>query len=145
VYTEIGRVRTIDRGFASRSGHLLQEDLRLHAMPGAPVTKPPLQGPRHPSDGPSGIAGLCGTRIFARCKSSRAGGHRGRGDQCGGATGFGAAVGERCREETTAAKRWILDEFVALTRYHPKHAIRVLCVVRLGPPAAAGRLLNRPK
>ena len=36
------------------------------------------------------------------------------------------AVGERYREGTTAAKRRILDEFVALTRYHRKHAIRVL-------------------
>jgi hypothetical protein len=36
------------------------------------------------------------------------------------------AVGERYREGTTAAKRRILDEFVALTRYHRKHAIRLL-------------------
>ena len=36
------------------------------------------------------------------------------------------AVGERYREGTTATKRRILDEFVALTRYHRKHAIRVL-------------------
>jgi hypothetical protein len=36
------------------------------------------------------------------------------------------AVGERYRERATAAKRRILDEFVALTRYHRKHAIRVL-------------------
>jgi hypothetical protein len=36
------------------------------------------------------------------------------------------AVGERYREGTAAAKRRILDEFVALTRYHRKHAIRVL-------------------
>jgi hypothetical protein len=36
------------------------------------------------------------------------------------------AVGERYREGTTAAKRRILDEFVALTSYHRKHAIRVL-------------------
>jgi hypothetical protein len=36
------------------------------------------------------------------------------------------AAGERYRQGTTAAKRRILDEFVALTRYHRKHAIRVL-------------------
>ncbi len=36
------------------------------------------------------------------------------------------AVGERYREGTSEAKRRILDEFVALTRYHRKHAIRVL-------------------
>jgi hypothetical protein len=36
------------------------------------------------------------------------------------------AVDERYREGTPAAKRRILDEFVALTRYHRKNAIRLL-------------------
>src|SRR6266849_5513009 len=36
------------------------------------------------------------------------------------------AVGERYREGTADAKRRILDEFVVLTGYHRKHAIRVL-------------------
>ena len=36
------------------------------------------------------------------------------------------AVGERYRAGTRAAKRSILDEFVAVTGYHRKHAIRLL-------------------
>ena len=36
------------------------------------------------------------------------------------------AVAERYRRSTAAEKGWILDEFVALTGYHRKHAIRVL-------------------
>lgn len=36
------------------------------------------------------------------------------------------AVGERYRGGPPDAKRQILDEFVALTGYHRKHAIRVL-------------------
>ena len=35
-------------------------------------------------------------------------------------------VAERYQRSTPAEKRWILDEFVALTGYHRKHAIRVL-------------------
>jgi len=37
------------------------------------------------------------------------------------------AVGERCRRSERNDKRQILDEFVELTGYHCKHAIRVLC------------------
>ena len=36
------------------------------------------------------------------------------------------AVAERYQQSTAVDKRWILDEFVALTGYHRKHAIRVL-------------------
>ena len=36
------------------------------------------------------------------------------------------AVAERYQTSTAAEKRRILDEFVALTGYHRKHAIRVL-------------------
>jgi hypothetical protein len=36
------------------------------------------------------------------------------------------AVGERCRRSERNGKRQILDEFVELTGYHRKHAIRVL-------------------
>ena len=36
------------------------------------------------------------------------------------------AVAERYRQSTATEKGWILDEFVALTGYHRKHAIRVL-------------------
>ena len=48
------------------------------------------------------------------------------------------AVGERYRGGTPDAKRRILDEFVALTGYHRKHAIRVLNG-SLGPPASPRR------
>ena len=37
-----------------------------------------------------------------------------------------AAVGQRYRSATGVEKRQILDEFVALTGYHRKHALRVL-------------------
>jgi len=37
------------------------------------------------------------------------------------------AVGERYRRSERNGKRQILDEFVELTGYHRKHAIRVLC------------------
>ena len=36
------------------------------------------------------------------------------------------AVAERYRRSTPAEKGWVLDEFVALTGHHRKHAIRVL-------------------
>jgi len=36
------------------------------------------------------------------------------------------AVAERYQQSTVAEKGWILDEFVAFTGYHRKHAIRVL-------------------
>ena len=48
------------------------------------------------------------------------------------------AVGERYREETIDAKRRILDEFVALTGYHRKHAIRILNGIS-GRPGAVRR------
>lgn len=48
------------------------------------------------------------------------------------------AVGERYRGGTPDAKRQILDEFVALTGYHRKHAIRVLNGSP-GPPASQKR------
>jgi hypothetical protein len=37
------------------------------------------------------------------------------------------AIGERYRRSDRNEKHQILDEFVALTGYHRKHAIRVLC------------------
>ena len=37
------------------------------------------------------------------------------------------AVGERYRRSDRSGKRQILDEFLKLTGYHRKHAIRVLC------------------
>ncbi|MGF6971774.1 hypothetical protein QFZ94_000201 [Paraburkholderia sp. JPY465] len=37
------------------------------------------------------------------------------------------AVGERYRRSDRTEKRQILDEFIELTGYHRKHAIRVLC------------------
>ncbi len=37
------------------------------------------------------------------------------------------AVGERYRRSDRSEKRAILDEFVQVTGYHRKHAIRVLC------------------
>ncbi|MEX3790537.1 transposase, partial [Paraburkholderia sp. BR14374] len=37
------------------------------------------------------------------------------------------AVGERHRRSDRTEKRQILDEFIELTGYHRKHAIRVLC------------------
>ena len=48
------------------------------------------------------------------------------------------AVVGRYGTGTTAAKRRILDEFVALTGYHRKHAIRLLNEYT-GTPAAATR------
>src|SRR6266850_927096 len=48
------------------------------------------------------------------------------------------AVGERYRGGTADAKRRILDEFVVLTGYHRKHAIRVLNG-GAGTPAATKR------
>jgi hypothetical protein len=50
------------------------------------------------------------------------------------------AVGERYRRSDRSGKRQILDEFLKLTGYHRKHAIRVLCneaqtsKARPGPP-----------
>ena len=48
------------------------------------------------------------------------------------------AIVERYRSGTTGAKRRILDEFVSLTGYHRKHAIRVLNEYT-GTPAATTR------
>ena len=49
------------------------------------------------------------------------------------------AVAERYRRSTPAEKGWILDEFVALTGYHRKHAIRVLNGDSATPAARRGR------
>ena len=49
------------------------------------------------------------------------------------------AVAERYRRSTAAEKGWILDEFVALTGYHRKHAIRVLNGSSAMPAARRGR------
>ena len=49
------------------------------------------------------------------------------------------AVAERYRRSTPAEKGWILDEFVALTGYHRKHAIRVLNGNSAMPAARRGR------
>ena len=49
------------------------------------------------------------------------------------------AVAERYQTSTTAEKRRILDEFVALTGYHRKHAIRVLNGNSAQPATRRGR------
>ena len=49
------------------------------------------------------------------------------------------AVAERHRQSTATEKGWILDEFVALTGYHRKHAIRVLNGNAAMPAARRGR------
>ncbi len=49
------------------------------------------------------------------------------------------AVAERYRQGTATEKGWILDEFVALTRYHRKHAIRALNGSAPMPAARRGR------
>ena len=49
------------------------------------------------------------------------------------------AVAERYQQSTAAEKGWILDEFVALTGYHRKHAIRVLNGNAPTPAARRGR------
>jgi hypothetical protein len=48
------------------------------------------------------------------------------------------AVGERCRRSDRSSKRQILDEFLKLTGYHRKHAIRVLCNEARAPNARPG-------
>ena len=50
-----------------------------------------------------------------------------------------AAVTERYQQSTAAEKRLILDEFVALTGYHRKHAVRVLNGTAASPRARRGR------
>ena len=50
-----------------------------------------------------------------------------------------AAVAERYRQGTSAEKRLILDEFVALTGYHRKHAVRILNGTATSPRARRGR------
>ena len=49
------------------------------------------------------------------------------------------AVAERYQHSTSAEKGWILDEFVALTGYHPKHAIRLLNGSSVTPGVRRGR------
>jgi len=49
------------------------------------------------------------------------------------------AVADRYRQSTAAEKRLILDEFVALTGYHRKHAVRVLNGGAITPRARRGR------
>jgi hypothetical protein len=49
------------------------------------------------------------------------------------------AVAERYQRSTPAEKGWILDEFVALTGYHRKHAIRVLNGSSAMPAVRRGR------
>ena len=49
------------------------------------------------------------------------------------------AVAERYQHSTAAEKGWILDEFVALTGYHRKHAIRVLNGRAAMPTVPRGR------
>lgn len=46
------------------------------------------------------------------------------------------AIIERYRSSRRADKQRILDEFVAVTGYHRKHAIRLLCRCQSKPPAA---------
>jgi hypothetical protein len=48
------------------------------------------------------------------------------------------AVGERYRRSDRTEKREILDEFIELTGYHRKHAIRVLCREPQPPKARRG-------
>lgn len=48
------------------------------------------------------------------------------------------AVGERYRRSERKDKRQILNEFVELTGYHRKHAIRVLCREQQPPKAKPG-------
>jgi len=48
------------------------------------------------------------------------------------------AVGERYRRANRDGKRQILDEFLKLTGYHRKHAIRVLCTEVREPKAKPG-------
>ena len=50
-----------------------------------------------------------------------------------------AAAAERYRQSTAVERGRILDEFVALTGYHRKHAIRVLNGDSAMPPARRGR------
>ena len=49
------------------------------------------------------------------------------------------AVAERYQHSTSAEKGWILDEFVALTGYHRKHAIRLLNGSSVTPGVRRGR------
>lgn len=52
------------------------------------------------------------------------------------------SIGDRYRSGTWIVKRRILDEFVAITGYHHKHAIRVL---RLHPDHIVKTLPIRPR
>ena len=47
-HAEVGRMREIDRRFATGHGDLLEEHLGLDAVPRPPVAKAPLQRPRLP-------------------------------------------------------------------------------------------------
>ena len=52
------------------------------------------------------------------------------------------SIGERYRAGSREAKRLILDEFVAVSGYHRKHAIRMLRAVKIEEPCAR---LPRPR
>jgi hypothetical protein len=49
------------------------------------------------------------------------------------------AIGERYQEAGRVEKKTILDEFVQITGFHRKHAIRALRIKKQQPPATAPR------
>jgi hypothetical protein len=53
-----------------------------------------------------------------------------------------AAIGDRYRAGTRAERSKIVDEFVAVTGYHRKHAIRLLRS-KIGDSAAVQRRIHR--
>ncbi len=73
--------------------------------------------------------------VMVRCPSSGDGWHGGSAWRHG-RTELIEAIIERYRSSCRADKHRILDEFVAVTGYHRKHAIRVLRHRRSEPPSA---------
>ena len=72
-----------------------------------------------------------------------AGGFHGGTTQHGNAKGLIEAVGKRYRVGTQRQRRVILDEFVRLTGYHRKHAIRVLATpAKTAPARTCARLYD---